>query len=422
QPDGPNARLYGRYDNNGDAAATPGFWQDDSQGYRFASMVQASLPGSVNEFWQNVNGKKWVQDGGKWKMVDAPLGLTDEMTWECFAYSIKATHEPQLVTIWSSAGGGHAMVVYRVNNGTLYIADPNYPGNTERRINYANGTFQPYNSGANADEIAAGRGKSYEKIMYYAKSTVIPWSTIEDYWTDMKNGTAGDGTFPIYEIKYMDDKGQWAHLSDGTKTPFDAMAISASSSANVALYVYRNGQVLPYDAKLNYDLVPGNNKLGIYVVGKVNDSWKFVDFQYINVNYEAESTTTTKTSLASGGPPIITGITGPTDVTHMRENGATVTFTVKISGGKPPYKEDWSADLKTIADGAGHETITVPVSQLRYNGAGWWIYLTVSDSTGAAAGWIDNVGNSHNEFVYGLTLEGVVTTEPTFPYKSIGSK
>ena len=58
------------------------------------------------------------------------------------------------------------MICYRIKDGNLYISDPNYPGNTERRIAYANGNFQPYNSGANADEIAAGHGKAYSTIQY----------------------------------------------------------------------------------------------------------------------------------------------------------------------------------------------------------------------------------------------------------------
>ena len=98
--------------------------------------------------------------------------------WDLFAYSMQATGEPQLVNIRSNAGGGHAMVVYKIKDGQLYVADPNYPGNPDRRIEYANGKFSPYNSGANAEEIALGNGKAYEKIMYYAKTTVVSWDTM----------------------------------------------------------------------------------------------------------------------------------------------------------------------------------------------------------------------------------------------------
>jgi hypothetical protein len=267
-PDGNDVRLYGQYDNNGDQPTTPAFWEDDSMGYRLASVVQTDINGlsTANKFWLNLGGKNWVLENNKWKLVDVPAGLSDEMTWNLFAYSIQATKEPQLVVIWSQAGGGHAMICYRINDGNLYIADPNYPGNPERRILYANGKFQAYNSGANADEIAKGNGTAYNNIQYYAKSTVLPWAKIAQRWTEFKNNTIGSTKFPAYSLLYMDDKGEWDFLSDGLKTQFDAIAISSSSTTNgisTAVYVYKDGALLSYDAKGNFDLQPGDNKLGI---------------------------------------------------------------------------------------------------------------------------------------------------------------
>jgi hypothetical protein len=428
KPDGANTRLFGTYDNNGDQPATPGFQYDDSSGYRFASVVQQEInpDAKANEFWLNMGGKTWIKDeNNKWKMIDVAGGFTNEMTWDLFAYSMQATNEPQLVVIWSAAGGGHAMICYGLENGNLCIADPNYPGNKDRRINFTNGKFEPYNSGANAEDIAAGYGHAYENIQYYAKTTVLDWSTIGSNWADFKNGTSGDTAFPVYSLIYMNDKAKWVPLNDGTKTPFDAMAINVQSLTNgvtTAVYVYKDGTLQQFDAKGNYDLQPGANKFGIEVVGKVNDKWKYIDFQYITVIYEAEETTTTTVKTTTkGAHPVITSFKGPTDLEHMQYPGATVQYTIKIEGGTPPYTENWSADLKTISEGKNQETITVPVTQLRNNGDGWWIYLTVTDSKGESAAWVDSVNMTHTEFVYGLTYEGVVSTEPTIPYKSFGN-
>jgi hypothetical protein len=285
QPDGANARLYGRYDNNGDKPATPALWEDDSLGYRFASVVQKDIKplDSANSLWLNAAGKDIQQDeSGKWKLVDIP-GISNEATWDLFAYSIQATHEPQEVGLYNQAGDGHAMICYRIFEGNLYIADPNYQGNLDRRIIYSNGTFQPYNSGKNADEIAKGNGTAFETIQYVAKSTVLPWDKIAQRWTEFKKKTIGNDKFPGYQLSYKDDKGNWVPLTDGLKTSFDAIAIAVGS--NFAIGVYRDGERLRPDAKGNYDLQPGNNKLGIFIGGKVDDVFEYVDFKYINVVY-----------------------------------------------------------------------------------------------------------------------------------------
>lgn len=54
------------------------------------------------------------------------------------------------------------MVAYGAENGQLLVADPNYPGNLNRRISYGGSAFSSYNSGANAQEIAKGNGKAYD--------------------------------------------------------------------------------------------------------------------------------------------------------------------------------------------------------------------------------------------------------------------
>ena len=425
QPDGSNAHLFGRYDNNGDQPATPDLWEDDSLGYRFCSVVQDVMSQKANDFWMNIAGKMYVQQNGVWKTVAIQAGLSDEMTWELFAYSIQATNEPQLVGLDDTkSGSGHCVICYRVNEGSLFIADPNYPGNTERRVVYSNVKLQPYNSGANANEIAKGNSVLYDSIEYYAKTTVVPWDKMTALWGEFHNKTIGNGKFPAYTLNYVNlvnNKIQRVPLADGTKTSFDAISISALP--NFGIDVYRDGVKLAFDAKGNFDLNPGNNNLGIAIFGKVNGAgdWEYIDFQYVNVIYEAETTTTT-TKTTDSGYPVITSFTGPTDIAQLQDPSATVQFSVKITGGKPPYKETWYANMQQIFAGTKLETVNVPVNRLRYNGDSWSIYLMVEDADGKPAEWIDSVNIAHPEFVYGITRAGQVVIEPSIPYRAFGAK
>ena len=292
QPDGKDRCLYGRYDNNGETPATPDLWVDDSLGYRFCSVIQEEKR-VHNGFWDNLSGVGWKKVNAGWQRINVP-GISDQMAYNLFAYSMQATGEPQEVGIRSNAGGGHAMIVYRVTGNNLYIADPNYPGNTERRILFstADGKFNPYNSGANKEEIDAGHGKAYEKIQYCGKSAVVPWDVIAAHWAEFKNKTVGNDKFPGYTIKYKDARGDYQELKDGYVSPVKLIdLVSDGMDINEAsIKVYRDGAQLGFDNDGNFELVPGNNRLGFYISGEANNKRKYVDFKYINVVYgEASS-------------------------------------------------------------------------------------------------------------------------------------
>jgi len=292
EPDGQGMCLYDRYDNNGKKPATPELWQDDSLGYRFCSVIQKEPHLQFTDrFWTNFNGKQWKWENNKWQMEDVP-GIGAENIYNLFAYSIRATGEPQEVGIWSSTGGGHAMIVYKIVGNALYIADPNYPGDTGRRIIYYSGEkqFKPYNSGANRKAIEAGGGEAYEHIEYLAKTTVVPWNTIKQHWKEFKNGTIGNDKFPNYRVIRVEPSGARYELTDGYTSDSDELRVvveAAGNTANFGWAVIRDGVRLRTDDSGNYKLNPDDNKLGIFVVAKVNDSDEYVDFKYLNVRYEA---------------------------------------------------------------------------------------------------------------------------------------
>lgn len=264
--------LWNRFDNNGDAPATPDLWQDDSLGYRLASVVQLID-------WSNLVLQTLFSVGA----ADDPLN------WNAFLYAMLITGEPQYVAIYNrTVGGGHAMIVYKADadTGTLYIADPNYPGNSSRKIQYANGAFSPYNSGANKTEIDAGKGKAYEEIRYYAKTALVDWSEIAARWDEFDAATIGDGTFPAYNLVVADDSGGSIPLTDGMTISGDKLNVEVASpdpAHTLGVFVYRGEERVPFDSAGKIDLLEGNNRLGIYVLGEVDGDWEYVDFQWVTL-------------------------------------------------------------------------------------------------------------------------------------------
>ncbi len=345
QPDGKDLALYGRYDNNGLEPATPDLQYDDSLGYRFVSVVHEDIDWSTweNKFWADM------------------AGVNDALTFNLFAYAMRLTGEPQEIGIYSLAGGGHDMVCYRIFNGQLYIADPNYKGNLDRRIDFHsnNMTFSPYNSGANAEEIAKGNGKAYERIQFCPKNTTIDWKAIAARWQEMKNGTIGDKQFPAYQLKYKDDKGNSVNLPEGYVSPSSKIAISVPSPDGKTVtgcVFYRDGKELKFDQAGNIELLPGNNLIGVYVLGELakKDSqgrayyiWRYIDFAYINIIYDA-------LSIDPAGVNAETG-----EEVYFRAKGSGVKegnwYTWKVDGAV--IQEDTLEMLVTAFDTAGRHTI-----------------------------------------------------------------
>jgi hypothetical protein len=126
--------LYGRYDNNG-GVPTPELWQDDSNGYRLASVAQSQYSATHNAIKSlsfSLRGKDF-----------------DALQYEAFRYAIAITGEPQLVSISDAQDkNGHEILAYRVAPAAIFVADPNYPA-ARRLIPFdpASGKFGTYFSG-----------------------------------------------------------------------------------------------------------------------------------------------------------------------------------------------------------------------------------------------------------------------------------
>jgi hypothetical protein len=299
QPDGKDYCLYGRYDNNGNQPSTPALWQDDSLGYRFVSTVHAANNSFIGtkgstayDTWAGLAGRAWKQVNNKWQWTNVPELISDGTTRDLFTFAIQMTGEPQLIKIQDdSGGGGHTMVVYKTVGNALYIADPNYPGNTDRKVIYYSGEnkFKPYNSGANRAAIEAGKGVSYSHIMYFSKSTLVEWGTISKLWAEFKKGSIGNDKFPAYKIVYRDDAGRYQELTEGKTFNINKVLLGIDFNGTMAgLNIYRDGVFLQWDADGKYELKPGNNLLGVYVTKKIGNENLYVDFKYINVKFGDE--------------------------------------------------------------------------------------------------------------------------------------
>lgn len=268
-------------------------WQDNPLGYRFASVVQADLQ------WD-----AWTRQ----QLI--PLGepANHALGWKAFALSMLLTGEPQYVKLsrldqsdpQKPTWVGHAIVAYRMvpSEGKLYVADPNYPGET-RSISYANGQFVPYDTKQND---AQANTSGYTHVGYLAKTTMADWPAIGARWKEFQDGTIGTkapNAFPAYELLRVVGSNR-EPLPDAFDTDVDSVVIELKCTACEqflsgtdrlqVLYVYDDeGTLLAQSGSATQGravvkLKPGHQRLGLYATGVTKSQPAYLDFKWIEVN------------------------------------------------------------------------------------------------------------------------------------------
>jgi len=293
------APLFGLYDNNGATVRTPGLQEDDSDGYRFASAIQAAPLSDLTTYLH-------ARDAG-WTAPDGRL------TWNAFRAALALTGRPQLIRITTSIDkGGHTMVVYRASANRLFVADPNYPGRLRTiAFDAATGKLGPYSSGDNAASIAAGNATVYTLFAYVPWETSRSSATVASRWADFEAGTAGDAVFPAAPLLAQtgtDAAGTpvWAELKDRFQTSAATLRIAVADPAPTiptTMLVYRGTKEKPTGAwgwDQTLTLASGENPYGLLVVARTGDKWKYLDFIRLTI-VRGDASPTPSTTAAAGG-------------------------------------------------------------------------------------------------------------------------
>jgi hypothetical protein len=277
--------LHGLYDNNGyGTTKTPDLWQDDSNGYRLASVAQSQYidtHNAIKSFSFSVRG----------------MGL-DTLQYDAFRYAIAVTGEPQLVSISDAQDkNGHEILAYRVDPSGIFVADPNFPASPAalRLIPFdpASGRFGTYSSGVNAQAVSSG-DVPYVNFVYDAKTAIVDWSMLADDWAAFDDGKIGNGIFPVYSLEALagkDAQGQdvWVPLVDGYQMASSELTLriqGVSDYTRLTLYSGTSSTpVAPAKGTITIQLKGGENPLGIYEEGAKppGNDFEYVDFVRLTV-------------------------------------------------------------------------------------------------------------------------------------------
>ncbi len=278
--------LYNLYDNSLYSFRTPSFGDDDELGIKLASVVQ--------------NDTDWNSVSYKFATI---FGCADLDTLRCFTYSMMVSHQPQYVNIMTSFLSGslaHSMVAYSVQSGTIYVADPNVPAATDRKIVYddASQAFVPYYAAETADSPTI----AFPKINWFAKDTMNDWIKLGQRWNELQAKTIGNDCFDVFNISLQElQNGAWvtdANVRTDTpgETPIstgaDQVQISvrliAGVCGTIGTQVFdTNGVRVDMAPGAAIALNPGTNRLGVKVLSQYpgENSFRWDEFSWLVVNH-----------------------------------------------------------------------------------------------------------------------------------------
>lgn len=289
--------LYGNYDS----FSTSEIWEDDKRAIRLNSIVQKDID------WASVSVR----------LSRIISGIDDGLTFNMFKASLYVTTKPQYISMRNGTSG-HALLVYRVEDNSLYIADPNYP-HTERKLSLTNNAFEPFSAALNRN----GAAENYTIFHHIGMWSLIDSSKMSRRWTEFQSGTIGNGKFPecilfarssdLSFIELTDDfSTQGCHVSNSTRgleiclkengkfSTLWGLWLYSQDSPNYTLPLSRDAQSLPDRQIFTIPLAPGKNKVG-FRIGLIpegqtptwngtdllygsGESAAWADFQWITIN------------------------------------------------------------------------------------------------------------------------------------------
>jgi hypothetical protein len=264
--------LFGKYDGyNNEYIKTPNIQDDDRLGYRLCSVAQKRMDwsGKANAYW-----------------LKTQRSQDQSITFYSMALALKASGEPQLIAIYTSAGEGHAIIVYGKYRDRFYVSDPNFPNAGAKRylaFNRSTNKFRTYKSGA----TAADSKYSFTKFYYINKYHLLNDLTTGDMWAQLEAGTIGDDWFPNYTLKVLLDSSFINLKKYNVFTEGPDIDIQIDSSIPVLISAYdKNNRLVSEDADFNMITVPITEKTGtpylITIYGDQSGDWSWIDGRWFN--------------------------------------------------------------------------------------------------------------------------------------------
>lgn len=210
--------LKSYLDNNHDVS-TPTFWQDDSLGIRLATVVQ------IESDFDGDYYEKVVKD------FHIDKSISDSAIYNGFAYSMMVTKDPQIMVLFVrdasgnkvKLGSGHAIVAYKIGPEGIYVADPNFIGDTGLYIPYDGTSLGEYNSSTSVNAYP----QNFNSYSFVAASALMDFTKMEKLFKEVakapEDSTIGQDYFPTttVEVSILNKRQKLVHADEGEDIEID---------------------------------------------------------------------------------------------------------------------------------------------------------------------------------------------------------
>ena len=220
-------QLFNHFDTIPHGFSTPNVKDDNVRGLRFVGSLQR-----ISIDWRfDFVDKLYVALRGRW--------TTARATFNACHLQLRETKQPQLILF-----PNHAVIAYAADANYIYIADPNFPGET--------GQFGW--DGRYTDRL----GNIYEDPFFTAESVLSDLGLIPMLWTKVEAGTVGRDDFPTFQVTIQEQEaGQWTEIGTALVSPADAANLPITNhTAQILVQVNPEGGLPTYG--FNWDVMDTN--------------------------------------------------------------------------------------------------------------------------------------------------------------------
>ncbi|MFI5263668.1 MAG: PKD domain-containing protein [Candidatus Kapaibacterium sp.] len=231
-----STHLYGTFDSD-HGGEGPKIWQDNDLGLRVAAETQKNLAWDKNAL----------------QMISPLNNGNAVLTYDQVLYSMMVTGKPQIITVIKDSTV-LPLIVYRAENNTLYVADPNYPFIKSSNIKISNNSYVTTTSGLIGESI-------FSDATYIGVRAMIDWDAIGNIWTDAQNNVFT--AFPKNSISLQDASGNLTPAAGSYVTIYNTITLNVQGQQPSFIRIYQNGGFSLYDPAKGIALKQGSNQIGI---------------------------------------------------------------------------------------------------------------------------------------------------------------
>lgn len=231
---------------------------------------------------------------GWWKYH---FGQTDRTVWENVVVQIYFSHQPVYLRVRTADdSSGHAVLAYKVDvgQGRIYVADPNFPEDQQRFIQYRTVAefFDPFPSRQNAEESTLLFTKIQDATYLFREDAATINSIIDQYNTDGYRTefppVAGGIKLKSNVVRVaVDNSTSLSVQSRDQELRFVAQNMGEGKvywfRRGDKAWEYSNADVLTNDDTVRIPLESGVNTIGLVLRKKVNNKFKWVDAKRLTV-------------------------------------------------------------------------------------------------------------------------------------------